>query len=49
MGPMEQRSSISATLAQVGARLRRVRTQRGVTLAALAEATGISKSTLSRL
>ncbi|MBB6347469.1 helix-turn-helix domain-containing protein [Nonomuraea muscovyensis] len=46
---MEQRSSISATLAQVGARLRRVRTQRGVTLAALAEATGISKSTLSRL
>ncbi|TDD44830.1 XRE family transcriptional regulator [Nonomuraea terrae] len=46
---MEQRSSISATLAQVGARLRRIRTQRGVTLSALAEATGISKSTLSRL
>ncbi|GGT37091.1 helix-turn-helix domain-containing protein [Nonomuraea spiralis] len=46
---MEQQSRIDITLAQVGARLRRVRTQRGVTLAALAEATGISKSTLSRL
>lgn len=49
MGPMEQQPSISATLAQVGARLRRIRTQRGVSLSALAEATGISKSTLSRL
>ncbi|MFB9533621.1 helix-turn-helix domain-containing protein [Nonomuraea roseola] len=46
---MEQQPSISATLAQVGARLRRIRTQRGVSLSALAEATGISKSTLSRL
>lgn len=49
MGPMEQQSRIDATLAQVGARLRHLRTQRGVTLSALAEATGISKSTLSRL
>ncbi|WP_371095001.1 helix-turn-helix domain-containing protein [Streptomyces sanglieri] len=46
---MEEQSPIAATLAQVGPRLRRVRTQRGVTLSALAEATGISKSTLSRL
>lgn len=46
---MEEQSPIAATLAQVGTRLRRVRTQRGVTLSALAEATGISKSTLSRL
>ncbi len=36
-------------LAEVGARLRRVRTQRDVTLTELAAATGISKSTLSRL
>lgn len=36
-------------LAGVGARLRRVRLARGVTLAALARATGISVSTLSRL
>ncbi|HEV2783894.1 MAG TPA: XRE family transcriptional regulator [Actinophytocola sp.] len=40
---------IASTLDQIGPRLKRVRTQRGVTLAALAEATGISKSTLSRL
>jgi transcriptional regulator with XRE-family HTH domain len=40
---------IATTLAGVGPRLRRLRTRRGVTLAALAEATGISKSTLSRL
>ncbi|MEV4370060.1 XRE family transcriptional regulator [Nonomuraea sp. NPDC049637] len=46
---MDQQSRIDATLAQVGARLRHLRTQRGVTLSALAEATGISKSTLSRL
>ncbi|GAA2039340.1 helix-turn-helix domain-containing protein [Streptomyces carpaticus] len=36
-------------LAEVGARLRRVRQERGVTLAALSEVTGISTSTLSRL
>jgi transcriptional regulator with XRE-family HTH domain len=41
--------AIAAALADVGPRLKRLRTQRGVTLAGLAEATGISKSTLSRL
>ncbi|MFD5193998.1 helix-turn-helix domain-containing protein [Streptomyces sp. NPDC058357] len=46
---MDEHSPIAATLAQVGSRLRRVRAQRGVSLSALAEATGISKSTLSRL
>jgi len=40
---------IAAALDQVGARLRRVREQRGVTLTDLAATTGISKSTLSRL
>lgn len=40
---------IAAALDQVGARLRRLRMQRGVTLTGLADATGISKSTLSRL
>jgi transcriptional regulator with XRE-family HTH domain len=42
-------SSIATALADVGPRLKRIRTERNVTLAALAEATGISKSTLSRL
>jgi transcriptional regulator with XRE-family HTH domain len=37
------------TLDDVGPRLKRLRTQRGLTLTALAEVTGISKSTLSRL
>ncbi|MFI9626520.1 helix-turn-helix domain-containing protein [Streptomyces sp. NPDC052042] len=46
---MDERSPIAATLAQVGSRLRRIRSQRGMSLSALAEATGISKSTLSRL
>ncbi|WP_188189390.1 helix-turn-helix domain-containing protein [Nonomuraea sp. SYSU D8015] len=46
---MQQPSVINDTLAQVGARLKSIRTRRGVTLAALAKATGISKSTLSRL
>ncbi|HEU5037509.1 MAG TPA: XRE family transcriptional regulator [Nocardioides sp.] len=36
-------------LAQVGPRLRKVREQRGATLTEVADATGISKSTLSRL
>ncbi|KEG43589.1 MULTISPECIES: helix-turn-helix domain-containing protein [Streptomyces] len=36
-------------LAEVGPRLRRIRKEREVTLAALAESTGISVSTLSRL
>jgi transcriptional regulator with XRE-family HTH domain len=42
-------AAITAALEQVGARLRRVRAERGATLTAVAEATGISKSTLSRL
>src|SRR4051794_8890517 len=40
---------IAAALADVGPRLKRMRTQRGITLTELAAATGISKSTLSRL
>ncbi|MBB2987305.1 helix-turn-helix domain-containing protein [Terracoccus luteus] len=40
---------VDATLAAVGPRLRQVRQERGVTLAELSEATGISVSTLSRL
>lgn len=36
-------------VAQVGERLRRLRTQRNITLVELSAATGISKSTLSRL
>ena len=40
---------IAATLESVGPRLRRVREQRGVTLTDVAERTGMSKSTLSRL
>jgi transcriptional regulator with XRE-family HTH domain len=42
-------AAIAAALDQVGARLQRIRTQRGMTLTAVAEATGICKSTLSRL
>ncbi|MEU1038458.1 XRE family transcriptional regulator [Streptomyces sp. NPDC005551] len=38
-----------AVLAGVGPRLRRIRKERGATLAGLSEATGISVSTLSRL
>ncbi|MDJ0384074.1 XRE family transcriptional regulator [Streptomyces sp. G-G2] len=38
-----------AVLDEVGPRLKRLRAQRGFTLAVLAETTGISKSTLSRL
>ncbi|WP_461006935.1 helix-turn-helix domain-containing protein [Streptomyces capparidis] len=40
---------MSRVLSEVGPRLRRLRTSRGVTLTALSAATGISKSTLSRL
>jgi transcriptional regulator with XRE-family HTH domain len=40
---------IAAALDQVGPRLKRLRTQRGLTLTGVAAATGISKSTLSRL
>jgi transcriptional regulator with XRE-family HTH domain len=46
---MEDPSALAAVLAGIGPRLKRLRTRRGLTLAALAEATGISKSTLSRL
>lgn len=42
-------SSITTALAEVGPRLKRARALRGVTLTELAAATGISKSTLSRL
>lgn len=41
--------SMSGVLAEVGPRLRRIRKERGATLAGLAAATGISVSTLSRL
>jgi transcriptional regulator with XRE-family HTH domain len=46
---MEATDSVRDVLAEVGPRLKRVRTQRDVTLTELAAATGISKSTLSRL
>jgi transcriptional regulator with XRE-family HTH domain len=41
--------AIAAALDQVGPRLKRLRTQRQITLTGLADTTGISKSTLSRL
>ena len=47
--PLMEPTPIAAALDQVGPRLRRIREQRGVTLTDLAETTGISKSTLSRL
>jgi transcriptional regulator with XRE-family HTH domain len=46
---MDDPSAIPDVLAAVGPRLRRIRERKGVTLTALAEKTGISKSTLSRL
>ncbi|MEO6997780.1 MAG: cupin domain-containing protein [Terracoccus sp.] len=49
-GPIEDGPDDTlATIAAVGPRLRALRQQRGVTLADLAESTGISVSTLSRL
>src|SRR6476469_2398407 len=42
-------AKIAAALEQVGPRLKGVRTQRGMTLTGVSTATGISKSTLSRL
>ena len=42
-------ANIAAVLDQVGARLKRIRTQRRMTLTGVAAATGISKSTMSRL
>ena len=46
---MKDRSGIADALDEVGPRLKRLRSQRGITLAGLSDATGISKSTLSRL
>jgi transcriptional regulator with XRE-family HTH domain len=46
---MDDAPDLTAVLAEVGPRLKRVRTLRGVTLTRLAAQTGISKSTLSRL
>ena len=46
---MASAPEINAVLEEVGPRLKRARAKRRVTLAELAEATGISKSTLSRL
>ena len=46
---MRHSAAIIAALADVGPRLKRVRTRREMTLTELAAATGISKSTLSRL
>jgi transcriptional regulator with XRE-family HTH domain len=51
MGPVDDPSAtaIATALDQVGTRLKRIRTQRRMTLTGVAETTGISKSTLSRL
>ncbi|PZS08869.1 MAG: XRE family transcriptional regulator [Acidimicrobiales bacterium] len=46
---MEHSPAIAQALTEVGPRLKRLRTQRDITLTSLAEATGISKSTPSRL
>jgi transcriptional regulator with XRE-family HTH domain len=46
---VESSPAITTVLAEVGSRLKRARTRRGVTLTELAAETGISKSTLSRL
>jgi len=46
---VDDSTTINAALDEVGPRLRRLRSLRGVTLADLSVTTGISKSTLSRL
>ncbi|WP_327675044.1 helix-turn-helix domain-containing protein [Kitasatospora sp. NBC_00458] len=46
---MDEPEAYRAVLDEVAPRLRRLREKRGITLAALSETTGISKSTLSRL
>ena len=46
---MDDSQALTTVLAEVGPRLKRLRTHRGVTLTQLAAETGISKSTLSRL
>jgi transcriptional regulator with XRE-family HTH domain len=48
-GVADVRAAITEALDGVGSRLKRLRTQRGVTLTRVADMTGISKSTLSRL
>jgi len=45
----ETNAAITVALDEVAPRLKRIRTQRGMTLTGVAETTGISKSTLSRL
>ncbi|CAH0191109.1 HTH-type transcriptional regulator SutR [Microbacterium oxydans] len=45
----ESASALERTLRQIGPRLQALRARRGLTLAEVASATGISKSTLSRL
>ena len=47
--PVQTSDVIAQALDQVGARLKQLRSARGATLTSVAEATGISKSTLSRL
>jgi transcriptional regulator with XRE-family HTH domain len=49
MSGMSEDAQTDEVLAEVGPRLRRIRKERGATLAGLSEATGISVSTLSRL
>ena len=49
MALVDEAAAMASVLDQVGPRLKRLRSQRGVTLTALSEVTGISKSTLSRL
>jgi transcriptional regulator with XRE-family HTH domain len=46
---MSEEAQTDEVLAEVGPRLRRIRKERGATLAGLSEVTGISVSTLSRL
>jgi transcriptional regulator with XRE-family HTH domain len=48
-GGVDDSTALAAALEQVGPRIKRLRSQRGITLSALAATTGISKSTLSRL
>ncbi|MET9971486.1 XRE family transcriptional regulator [Streptomyces sp. NPDC006356] len=49
MSDDDRDDNMDTVLAEVGPRLRRIRKERGATLAGLSEATGISVSTLSRL
>ncbi|WTP18002.1 XRE family transcriptional regulator [Streptomyces sp. NBC_00191] len=49
MDGMDDDTQLDAVLSEVGPRLRRIRRERGATLGALSEVTGISVSTLSRL